>query len=66
VLSNVGTLLAAAEASLHDIVSVTAYLTEIDDLSGFDTTYAEFVPDPKPARMTAAVSALTVDARLEL
>lgn len=65
-LSNVETLLAEANASLDDIVSVTAYLTDIDDLDGFNEVYAEIVPDPKPARATVAVSALAVDARLEL
>jgi|AntRauMinimDraft_4_1070384.scaffolds.fasta_scaffold00886_5 2-iminobutanoate/2-iminopropanoate deaminase len=65
-LSNVEKLLAAADASLSDIVSVTAYLTDMDDLSGFNETYAEILPDPKPARTTVAVSALAVDARLEL
>lgn len=65
-LSNVETLLAAADASLDDVVSVTAYLTDIDDLSEFNEVYSEIVPDPKPARTTVAVSALAVDARLEL
>jgi len=66
VLSNVNTLLKDADASLEDIVSVTAYLVDMGDLSGFNHAYAETVPDPKPARATVGVSALAVDARLEL
>jgi len=65
-LANVEQLLGEADSSLDDIVSVTAYLTDMDDLSGFNEAYAEIVPDPKPARTTVAVSALAVDARLEL
>ena len=66
VLSNVETLLGEADASLDDLVSVTAYLRDMEDLSGFNEVYAERVPDPKPARATVAVSDLAVDARLEL
>lgn len=65
-LSNVETLLRQADASLDDLVSVTAYLVDMDDLSGFNDAYAETVPDPKPARATVGISALAVDARLEL
>lgn len=65
-LSNVETLLKQADASLDDLVSVTAYLVDMDDLPGFNHAYAEIVPDPKPARATVGVSALAVDARLEI
>ena len=65
-IANVETLLEAGGSSLADIVSVTAYLTDLDDLDGFNRVYAELLPDPKPARATVGVEELVVDARLEL
>lgn len=65
-IANVETLLEAADASLEHIVSVTAYLTDLDDLDGFNATYATLLPDPKPPRATVVVDSLVVDARLEL
>lgn len=66
VLSNVEALLQEAGASLDHIVSVTAYLVDMDDFSEFNEVYAESIPDPKPARATVVVSDLAVDARFEL
>ena len=65
-IANVEALLQAAGSSLADIVSVTAYLTDLDDLDGFNRVYAALFPDPKPARATVGVEELVVDARLEL
>ena len=65
-IANVETLLEAADSSLENIVSVTAYLTDRDDLDGFNRVYAALLPDPKPARTTVVVAELVVDARLEL
>ncbi len=65
-VSNVETLLDEAGSSLASVVSVTAYLTDMDDFEGFNRVYAEVFPDPKPARATVGVTGLAVDARLEL
>ncbi|WP_253737506.1 RidA family protein [Halohasta salina] len=65
-ISNIEALLEAAGSSLDRIVSVTAYLTDRDDLDGFNREYAELLADPKPARATVVVEELVVDARLEL
>ena len=65
-VDNVEALLDEAGSSLASVVSVTAYLTNMDDFDGFNRVYAELFPDPKPARATVAVSGLAVDARLEL
>lgn len=65
-ISNIEALLEAAGSSLDRIVSVTAYLTDRDDLDGFNRVYAELLADPKPARATVVVEELVVDARLEL
>ncbi len=63
---NVEALLEEAGSSLASVVSVTAYLTDMDDFEEFNRVYAEIFPDPKPARATVGVRGLAVDARLEL
>jgi len=65
-VDNVEFLLEKAGSSLESVVSVTAYLTDIDDFEAFNDVYGELFPDPKPARTTVAVAGLAVDARLEL
>ncbi len=65
-LRNVEELLAAADSSCANIVSVTAYLIDGDDFAVFNRAYAAFLPDPKPARTTVVVDELVTDARVEL
>jgi 2-iminobutanoate/2-iminopropanoate deaminase len=66
-ISNIETLLSEANSSLKNIVSVTAYLTDMDDLSGFNRVYSDILPDPKPARATVEVSTLpSSEARVEI
>ena len=65
-VDNVEALLDEAGSSLASVVSVTAYLTDMDDFEEFNRVYAEIFPDPKPARATVGVTGWAVDARLEL
>ncbi len=65
-LRNVEQLLTAADSSCSNIVSVTAYLIDRDDFSGFNRAFASFLPDPKPARTTVVVDELVTHARIEL
>lgn len=51
-LENVGRVLAAAGASLDDVVKVTDHLRNIDDFSRFNSVYSKFFPHPYPARTT--------------
>lgn len=57
-LSNIEKLLTETDSSLENIVSATVYLTDMDELSGFNEAYEAFLPDPKPARATVEVSSL--------
>lgn len=50
VLRNVEGVLAAAGATLRDVVSVTVYLTNVDDWSTFDGVYRETFTAPFPTR----------------
>ncbi|MSO62466.1 MAG: hypothetical protein EXQ50_10305 [Acidobacteria bacterium] len=67
IMSNVQTVLAAADMTLSDVVSVTAYLAEMSDFARFNKIYTEyFTSTPLPTRSTVAVTALARGARLEL
>ena len=50
VLANVKAALAAAGASLDDVVSVTAYLADVDDWGKFNDIYKETFRAPFPTR----------------
>jgi 2-iminobutanoate/2-iminopropanoate deaminase len=53
VMRNTAAVLDAAGLSLDDVVSVTAYLRDIDqDFPVFTRIYEEFFPGMKPTRMT--------------
>jgi len=50
VLANVKQALAAAGASLDDVVAVTAYLTNVDDWGKFNDIYKAIFRPPYPTR----------------
>ncbi len=55
VLRNVESVLAAAGASLDDVVMFRVYLTDTAHFAQLNQTYAELVPEPFPARTTVYV-----------
>ena len=58
VIENIADILAAAGASLADVVSVTAYLVTMNDFGGYNEVYGEFFDFDGPARTTVAVHQL--------
>ncbi len=52
VLNNVNALLAAAGASLKDVVKITAHLADLTMFDEFNRTYSEAFVPPFPARTT--------------
>lgn len=56
------------EAGFHmsDVVSVTVYVTDLDDVPKMDKVYKELVPDPKPARAAVQVAGLIDGAKIEI
>jgi 2-aminomuconate deaminase len=58
VIENMADILAAAGASLADVVSVTAYLVSMNDFAGYNEVYGEFFDFDGPARTTVAVHQL--------
>ena len=58
VLENVTAILAAAGATLADVVDVTAFLVDMGDFGAYNEVYAEFFGKDGPARTTIAVHQL--------
>jgi 2-iminobutanoate/2-iminopropanoate deaminase len=50
VLDNLTAVLAAAGATLADVVKVTAFLTDMSHFAGYDAVYRTYFPEPRPAR----------------
>lgn len=59
-LDNVKAILAAAGATLADVVKSTVHLSSIDLFDGFNGVYSTYFPDPKPARTTVGSELLGI------
>ncbi len=66
VLDNLGAVLAAAGASLDDVLKTTVFLVDINDFAEMNAVYGRYMPDPPPARSTIGVAALPKGARVEI
>jgi 2-iminobutanoate/2-iminopropanoate deaminase len=51
---------------MTDIVSVTAYVTDVSEVAKMNDVYKKLMPDPKPARATVQVAALIDGAKIEI
>jgi len=51
---------------MSDIVSVTVYVTDLDDVKKMNEGYIKDMPDPKPARATVQVAGLIGGAKIEI
>ena len=58
VMENIRDILAAAGASLADVVEVSAFLVSMEDFEGYNAVYGEFFGYQGPARTTVAVAEL--------
>ena len=54
-LDNVRAVLAAAGATLDDVVSVTVYLTDVGNWDAFNAVYREYFREPFPSRTAVGV-----------
>ncbi|MSP24870.1 MAG: RidA family protein [Myxococcales bacterium] len=66
VMSNLGAVLEAAGASFGDVVKTTIFLANLADFQKVNAIYAEYFPDPPPARATVEVSGLPRGALVEI
>jgi 2-iminobutanoate/2-iminopropanoate deaminase len=51
---------------MTDIVSVTVYVTDLNDVPKMNDVYKKLMPDPKPARATVQVAGLIGGAKIEI
>ena len=58
VIENMRDVLAAEGAQLTDLVDLTAFLVNINDVGGYNSAYAEYFDHNGPARTTVAVHQL--------
>lgn len=53
-LRNISAVLAAAGASLSDLVKTTIFYSDVNDFAALNQVYTRFMPDPPPARSAPA------------
>jgi 2-iminobutanoate/2-iminopropanoate deaminase len=51
---------------MTDVVSVTVYVTDLNDVPKMNEVYKRLMPDPKPARATVQVAGLIGGAKIEI
>src|ERR1700753_2989923 len=51
---------------MTDIVAVTVYVTDLNDVEQMNEVYKKLMPDPKPARATVQVAGLIGGAKIEI
>ena len=49
-----------------DVVAVTVYVTDLNDVKKMNDVYIKLMPDPKPARATVQVAGLIGGAKIEM
>ncbi len=65
-LTNLQTLLHAADLDFEDVVRATVYLADLDDYGRFNEEYARWMGQTPPARVAVQVARLPRDARVEI
>ena len=60
VLENIKAILAAGDATMEDIVKVSAHLSDLDLFERYNKIYASYFPDPKPTRTTVGSQLLGI------
>ena len=66
VMDNLAAVLAAAGASMANVVRSTIYLTDLADFGTVNDIYGSCFDAPAPARATVQVARLPRDARVEI
>ena len=65
-MDNIIAVLAAADATLADVVKCTIFLADIDDYAAMNAVYLEYFPTDPPARSAVAGSGLALGAVVEI
>jgi 2-iminobutanoate/2-iminopropanoate deaminase len=51
---------------MTDVVAITVYVTDLNDVKRMNDVYVKLMPDPKPARATVQVAGLIGGAKIEM
>lgn len=65
-LRNIETILAAAGATLRDVVKASVYLADMADFGAMNEAWSEFFRSDPPARITVGGAQLALGARVEI
>ena len=52
VLENIKAILEAGDATMTEVVKVSAHLSDLSNFAAYNKVYASYFPDPKPTRTT--------------
>ncbi len=66
ILDNLNNVLTAGGSSLENVVRTTIFLTNLEDYSVVNESYALYFADSQPARSTVQVSRLPMDVQIEI
>ena len=66
IFANLRAILAAAGASLDNVVRTTVYLADMADFAAMNEVYGTFFASPAPARSTVQAAGLPRNARIEI
>lgn len=67
IMENISALLAAEGLTCADILKVTIFMTDLDDVIAMNGVYSSYVSEPYPARSTVGVTFLAMpNARVEI
>lgn len=64
--TNLSNLLKAAGTGMDKVIKTTVFIKEMNDFAAINEVYAEFFPDPYPARSCVEVARLPKDVMLEI
>lgn len=65
-LSNVKAIVEAAGATMAQVAKTTVFLKDMNDFNAVNEVYAQFFPEPFPARSAVQVARLPKDALVEI
>lgn len=65
-LKNVKAIVEAAGASMAQVAKTTVFLKDMNDFNAVNEVYAQFFPEPFPARSAVQVARLPKDALVEI
>ena len=65
-LNNLKAVLAAAGASLENVVKTTVFLSDMNDFAAMNAVYSEFFTENCPARSAVQVARLPKDVKVEI